>query len=208
MESALFLSSPFYQPREHTVHPHAWLFGKSADVGLFFGSLFHLVPLSPFFLSLSTFYPFLHFPSSSYLSNTSSISPDAILGLVNSGSTQISVRGLFTRRLIISRRTIKASILRFLLFQLFINLSLSLSLFHRSVITILADTLGREGRNWVRSPLYLIFKYMIIKDGEKLINEPCAIIDEAEMRRNLSQSWNVRCDPSGETGLGNIARPP
>lgn len=49
---------------------------------------------------------------------------------------------------------------------------------------------------------------MINKDGEKLINEPCAIIDEAEMRRNLSQSWNVRCDPSGETGLGNIARPP
>lgn len=114
MESALFLSSPFYQPREHTVHPHAWLFGKSADVGLFFGSLFRLVHLSPFFLSLSTFYPFLHFPSSSYLSNTSSISPDAILGLVNSGSTQISVRGLFTRRLIISDKSEHSQIFAFL----------------------------------------------------------------------------------------------
>lgn len=60
--------------------------------------------------------------------------------------------------------------------ELFINLSFSFSLSHRSVITIFADTV--EGRNWVRSALYLIFKYMIIKDGEKLINEPCAIIDE------------------------------
>lgn len=70
-------------------------------------------PFPPFF-SLSTFYPFLHFPSSSYLSNTSSISPDAILGLVNSGSTQISVRGLFTRRLIISDKSEHSQIFAFL----------------------------------------------------------------------------------------------
>lgn len=138
MESALFLSSPFTNLASTPfTHTHDCLVNPPMSV-------YSSVPSStwspflPFSLSLSTFYPvslslppfpslflFLPFEFQFHLSRGHA---DAILGLVNSGSTQISVRGLFTRRLIISQHTIKASILRFLLLSSYLSISLSLSL--------------------------------------------------------------------------------
>lgn len=138
MESALFLSSPFTNLASTPfTHTHDCLVNPPMSV-------YSSVPSStwspflPFSLSLSTFYPvslslppfpslflFLPFEFQFHLSRGHA---DAILGLVNSGSTQISVRGLFTRRLIISQRTIKASILRFLLLSSYLSISLSLFL--------------------------------------------------------------------------------
>lgn len=139
MESALFLSSPFTNlANTPFTHTHDCLVNPPMSV---YSSVPSSTwpPFPSFFFSLSLLFipfpsPFLHFPSLflflpfEYQFHLSRGHADAILGLVNSGSTQISVRGLFTRRLIIFQRTIKASILRFLLLSSYLSTSLPLSL--------------------------------------------------------------------------------